>query len=247
MLTGRPSTASAAVAGSWALAVLAAAAAALALTSRPATSPSPAGGDVAVVRVTELPPPRLEGPLDLEEAFLARTSTRAFLDAPLAPEDLGQLLWAAQGERPEAQGGRTVPSAGGLYPLELYAVTADGVDHYRPAEHALARVRSDDVRPQLADAALGQRAFESAPAVLVVAGVVARSAEKYGERAEQYVWIEAGHAGQNLLLQAGALGLSAVPTGAFRDAEIARLLDLPEGSRPLYLIPVGRPAADEGA
>lgn len=235
----------AAVAGAWALAVLAAVAAAVALTRAPSATSRPDDLGPRVVRVTELPPPRLAGPLGLEEAILARRSVRAFRDAPLAADDLGQLLWAAQGERPAAQGGRTVPSAGGLYPLEVYIVTADGVGHYRPGAHALARVVEGDVRPRLATAALEQRAFATAPAVVVVAGVEARSAEKYGERAEQYVLIEAGHAGQNLLLQAAALDVGAVPTGAFDDADVAALLELPEGTQPLYLIPVGYPATDD--
>ena len=67
-------------------------------------------------------------------------------------------------------------------------------------------------------------------------------AVKYGARAERYVLIEAGHAGQNLLLQASALGLGAVPTGAFDDARITELIGLPAGAEPLYLIPVGEPA-----
>ena len=76
----------------------------------------------------------------------------------------------------------------------------------------------------------------------IVAAVYSRTEQKYGERAERYVKLEAGHAAQNLLLQAVSLGLGAVPIGAFHNDEVQEVLDLPSGHEPLYLIPVGHPA-----
>lgn len=201
-------------------------------------------GAVEVVEVRELPPPRTDGPLALEEAILLRRSVRVFEDVPLSSATLGQLLWSAQGRRPA--GGRTAPSAGGLYPLELYVASADGLVRYRPAEHAVETVVDRDLRPEIHDLALQQRAFRTAPAVVIVVGVEERMARKYGARAERYVNIEVGHAAQNLLLEATALGLGAVPTGAFRDAALTTLLQLPPGWAPLYLIPVGPPTQGDG-
>lgn len=194
---------------------------------------------VRVVPALALPSPRTDGRTSLEQAFLQRGSVREFDDEPLTLGELGQLLWAAQGQREE---GRTVPSAGGLYPLELYVAHPDGVYHYRSDGHEVAAVSGTDIREPLAVAALDQRAFHTAPAVVAITGVNERMARKYAGRAEQYVLIEAGHAAQNLLLQAGVLGIGAVPNGAFDDATVAELFGLPEGTAPLYLIPIGRPA-----
>lgn len=190
---------------------------------------------------TPLPPPRLSGPLSLEQALAARRSVREFGPQPLTAEELSQLLWAAQGVTHDS-GLRTAPSAGALYPLELYVVSADGTYRYSPARHDLAPVAAGDRRQALWQVALRQEPVRQAPAVLVVTAVYERTEAKYGrERTPRYVHLEAGHAAQNLLLQAVALGLGAVPIGAFDDAGVQAALSLPADHRPLYLIPVGRP------
>lgn len=194
---------------------------------------------VRVVPALALPTPRTDGETSLEQAILRRGSVREFRTAPLTLGELGQLLWAAQGQRAQ---GRTAPSAGGLYPLEVYVAHADGVYHYRADGHEVAATSGTDIRDRLAAAALDQRAFHTAPAVIAIAGVEERSARKYGARAERYVQIEVGHAAQNVLLQAAVLGIGAVPTGAFDDPVVAELFGMPQGTEPLYLIPVGRPA-----
>jgi SagB-type dehydrogenase family enzyme len=187
-----------------------------------------------------LPPPRITGSISLEEALAQRRSVRAFSSEPLSDGDIGQLLWAAQGITAEG-GRRTAPSAGALYPLELYAVTPDGLWRYLPAEHALAQLSDSDLRIALQGAALGQRAVGAAPLVVVITGVVERIEARYGpERAPRYVHLEAGHAAQGLLLQAVALDLGAVPIGAFTDRDVAQILGLPADEAPLYLLPVGR-------
>jgi SagB-type dehydrogenase family enzyme len=195
---------------------------------------SPTAGEAVL-----LPSPRTDGARSLEDVLASRRSVRAFRDEPIAAIDVAQLLWAAQGVT-DAEGGRTAPSAGALYPLELYVVDGAGASRYLPAEHALVSVAEGDLRHALGEAA-GQDAVLGAPAVFVLAGVEARTAARYGDRAERYVQLEAGHAAQNLLLQATALGLGAVPIGAFEDAAVARALGLADGERPLYLIPVGHP------
>lgn len=188
-----------------------------------------------------LPEPRLQGTLSLEEALSQRRSIRSFGVETLTMAELGQLLWAAQGFTTDS-GLRTAPSAGALYPLEVYAVTPDGVYHYLPQGHRLVPLVMEDVRPDLAAAALRQSSVAGAPAVIVIAAVYARTAKKYGQtRSERYVALEAGHAAQNVLLQAVALSLGAVPVGAFDDARVQGVLGLPADHQPLYLIPVGHP------
>jgi SagB-type dehydrogenase family enzyme len=180
--------------------------------------------------------------MSVEEAIERRRSMREFSGVALSDAELGQLLWAAQGITDRTMGLRTAPSAGALYPLELYLVTKSGVFHYEVRSHQLRQTKSTDVRQALSHAALGQESVRDAPAVFVFAGVYRRTANKYGVRAERYVHMEAGHAAQNLLLQAVALGLVAVPIGAFRDDEVEQVLALPAMHQALYLVPVGRSA-----
>jgi len=195
----------------------------------------------APVAVTPLPTPAVSGDVSLEAVLAGRRSVREFSDRPLAAAELGQLLWAAQGIT-DPRGYRTAPSAGALYPLEIYVATAGGLYHYVPARHALVVVGGSDVRQALVEAALRQEAVSQAPAVFVIAAVYERTAAKYGaERSPRYVHLEAGHAAQNILLQAVTLGLGAVPIGAFDDEAIQEAMGLPAEEQPLYLIPVGRP------
>lgn len=194
-----------------------------------------------------LPEPLLVGDTSLEETLEARRSVRAFRDEPLGLEAVAQLLWSAQGVSDEGRGFRTAPSAGATYPLETYLVAGSvdglepGVYRYDPDTHTIALTVAGDVRGDLAAAALSQRFIAEAPATVVFACVYARTAGRYGERAERYVHMEAGHAAQNLSLQSVALGLGTVPVGAFDDDRVASLLELPRDEAPLYVLPVGRP------
>ena len=189
----------------------------------------------------QLPAPATRGRISVEEALAARRSVREFEPEPLDLRQLSQLLWSMQGIT-HPGGLRTAPSAGALYPLEVYVVTATGLHHYEPRGHRLS-VRSDrDLRRALARAALGQECVARAPAVFVIAAVRARTEAKYGPaRSPRYVDMEAGHSAQNLLLQATALGLGGVPVGAFEDDGVQAALGLPRDHRPLYLVPVGKP------
>ncbi len=197
--------------------------------------------ETAAPPTIELPAPRLKGTLTLEEALARRRSVREFTGDALTLEEIGQLLWAAQGIT-HPTGKRTAPSAGALYPLEVYVILPESVYHYDPQEHSLRLHLQGDLRPGLYEAALAQEAVLRAPAVFAIAAVYARTAQKYGEeRSPRYVHLEAGHAAQNLLLQAAALDLGAVPIGAFYDEEVRAALALPVDHRPLYLIPVGHP------
>ncbi|HUU12496.1 MAG TPA: SagB/ThcOx family dehydrogenase [Terriglobia bacterium] len=189
----------------------------------------------------ELPEPVREGRMSVEEAIARRRSVRKFGKEALSAQQVSQLLWAAQGIT-HREGLRTAPSAGALYPLELYVATPDGFFHYEPQPHRLRRLTNRDLRPAIFRAALEQDAIREAPTVFVFTAVYERTAQKYGEgRTPRYVQMEAGHAAQNLLLEAVALGLGGVPVGAFHDADGQKTLALPREERPLYLIPVGHP------
>jgi SagB-type dehydrogenase family enzyme len=187
-----------------------------------------------------LPPPSLVGEKSLEEVIASRRSMREFTDQALSWSNISQLLWSAQGLA-DPGGLRTAPSAGALYSLEMYVALPDGAYHYLPHGHAMERVSERDLRQDLWQAGLRQDALRQASAIFVIAAVYERTEAKYGERAERYVHLEAGHAAQNMLLQAVALELGAVPIGAFSDDLVQAALGLPADHRPLYLIPVGHP------
>ena len=197
--------------------------------------------------IIDLPRLHEETPTDLDAFLASRRSVRTYAEEPVESEAVSRLLWAAQGINDPARGFRTAPSAGALYPLEVYLIVGEvpglaaGVYRYQPDGHQLKRMLSGDVRGKLAQAALGQDSVRRAPAVMVVSGFYERTTIQYGERGERYVHLEAGHAAQNLCLQVEALDLACVVIGAFRDEEVREALQLDEDETPLYLIPVGHP------
>ena len=174
-----------------------------------------------------------------------RRTVRDFSPQPVSLAAVGQLLWAAQGIS-SPRGLRTAPSAGALYPLELHliagAVAGLPAGHYRylPRGHALQLIDPGDLREPIARAALRQSWIAQAPALVVVSAVEARTTGKYGSRGVRYVHMEVGHASQNLLLQALAMGLGAATVGAFDDAALNRLLALPSGEQSLVILPFGQ-------
>jgi SagB-type dehydrogenase family enzyme len=190
----------------------------------------------------KLPGPPDQGTMTVEEALRLRRSVREFGSRPLSLAEIGALLWAAQGIT-SPEGFRTAPSAGALYPLEIYllvggaAALPAGLYHYQPRNHSLRLLREGDLRPQLQRAALDQEPVGKAPCTLIIAGVTARTAAKYADRAERYVLIETGHAAQNVCLEATNLGLALVTVGAFHDDQVRQILK--QGVRPLYLLPFG--------
>lgn len=203
------------------------------------------------MRKLALPAPRTTGELPLEEALLRRRSARSFAAESVSIAEIGQLLWAAQGVTSRA-GERTAPSAGGLYPLDVYlsaGLVTDlpaGVYEYVAAGHRLSVHADGDRRSSIARAALEQHFVAGGAAVLVIAADYARTARRYGPRAERYVHMEAGHAAQNVCLQAVALGLATVVVGAFDDEAINEALELPAEVAPLVLMPIGRPLGRSG-
>ncbi len=199
----------------------------------------------AVTSSVALPAPRLHGTVSVEEAIAARRTVRGFADTPVSVEALGQLLWAGQGITEPSRGRRAAPSAGALYPLELYAVSGavagvpTGVYRYDPVSHRLDRVRGGDPRAELVSRGGCQAWLGKAPVLLVVTARFERTTVKYGERGIRYVHMEVGHAAENVVLEAIALGLVSGVAGAFGDEAVREVLGLPRDVAPLYLIAVG--------
>lgn len=193
----------------------------------------------------ELPEPEWQGDVAVETALRNRRSVRTFGPEPLTLTEVSQLLWAAQGIR--VADFRTAPSAGALYPLEVHVAAGNvegldaGVYRYVPSAHGLSEVVRGDVRGSLAGAAWWQSWVREGAIALVISAVYERTTKKYGERGIRYVQMEAGHAAQNVYLQAQALGLGTVMVGAFRDNRVKKVLRLRDDEQPLGIMPVGKP------
>lgn len=196
----------------------------------------------------KLPPPSLQGKTSVEEAISRRRSVRSFKSAPLSLLQLSQILWSAQGITGTGKY-RAVPSAGATYPLEVFIIAGEqtiesleaGVYHYEAGVHSVKLHAKGDLRHRLAGAALNQSFIATAPLDIVVCAIFSRTTSMYGKRGEGYVYIEVGHASQNISLQAISLGLATTVVGAFDDGEVRRILELEEHVKPLYIIPAGKP------
>jgi SagB-type dehydrogenase family enzyme len=213
--------------------------------------PSANGQDKTTKPATfKLPLPRLTSSISVEEAISKRRSVREYKDSSLSLAELSQLLWAAQGITDSTtypgRALRAAPSAGALYPLEVYAVVgnvtglAPGIYKYKCASHDLETISLGDARTELAGAAVGRGALTQAAVDIVWTAVYERCAKKYQERAELYVPIEVGHSAENVFLQATALNLGAVVMGAFYEDKVQAVLKSPKDERALYVMPIGR-------
>lgn len=195
-----------------------------------------------------LPAPTRCGGMPVEEAITRRRSVRSYKRETLPLSHLSQVLWSAQGIT-SAEGLRAAPSAGATYPLEVYVLVGrgaveglgEGVYHYNVENHSLHLHKGGDLRKQLSTAALDQEFIAEAPVDIVICALYERTSWRYGGRTERYVHMEVGHAGQNIHLQAEALGLAVVMVGAFHDEEVSRVMGLEREVKPLYIIPLGKP------
>ena len=171
----------------------------------------------------------------LTEALARRRSTRTFTAKPLTQAEISQLLWAAQGITDD-KGHRTAPSASAQYYLHVYLASADGFFEYIPVGHQLKKLQAQDLRAKLS----AQPSVKFAPFVLLIAGEYERAAGKSGaDKGPRVVNLEAGHVAENVLLQATALGLGAVPVGGFEPKDAQQAASLPAQNTPIYLMPIG--------
>ena len=195
----------------------------------------------------KLPRPKTHGEISLETAIKRRRTIRSFTPEPLSLEQCSQLLWAAQGITEDRGFKRSAPSGGALYPMDIYAVVGgncvkgmeSGVYHYDPKGHAVSSVSEGDLRNKVAGAALSQTWMATAPLNIVITSEYYRITTKYGKRGIRYAIIEAGHIGQNILLQSEVMGLGAGLVGAFNDEKVRRVINIPPDHEPLLILPVG--------
>jgi len=195
----------------------------------------------------QLPDPKADGDVSLEMTIHQRRTVRSFHGTALTLTQLSQLLWAAQGITEPEGFKRAAPSAGALYPMDIYgAVGGDcierlnpGVYLYKSATHSFSLIQEGDVRRDIAMASLGQMWMSYAPITFVITAEYSRIMGKYGQRGVRYAMIEAGHIGQNIFLQSLALGLEAGIVGAFEDQKIIQVMGIKSTHEPLLLMPVG--------
>jgi SagB-type dehydrogenase family enzyme len=208
--------------------------------------------------IIKLPSPQLKGKVSLEETILRRRAVRRYRREPLDLSQLSQILWSAQGITGTREF-RAAPSAGATYPLEIFVFVGKqgvivseakqapeelqaGIYHYEADSHSLSLHKPADLRPDLARAALDEEFIVKAPVDIVICALYHRTSYRYGSRGERYVHMEVGHVGENIHLQAVALGLATVEVGAFHDEELRNVLGVDEQIKPLYIMPVGKPA-----
>lgn len=195
-----------------------------------------------------LPEPDLKG-MTVEEAIRARRSIRQYSPQPMDLRELSQLLFAAQGITGHMGSFplRAAPSAGALYPIEVYVVANNvqdlqrGLYHYSPHQHALELIKTADYQAKMSQCCLYQDFVGQAAVALVMTAVFDRTTAKYGQRGVRYVYMEAGHISQNVYLQATSLGLGAVAVGAFKDEDLNALLGIDgQGETAIYVNAVGK-------
>ncbi|MBD3343756.1 MAG: SagB/ThcOx family dehydrogenase [Chitinivibrionales bacterium] len=195
--------------------------------------------------------PQYDGGLSVAEAIYRRTSVRNFSKKPISFKALSQLLWAAGGKTVDGVSGatRSYPSAGGLYPLEIYLVCnsvdsiAAGVYRYEWKSHSLAGIKSGEVLDSLKQATYSSSLKSTiVPACIVITADYEMTARKYGDRgAQRYVPMDAGGCAQNVYLQARALGIATWPIGAFDDTSVKKVLGIADTEQvPLCIIPCGK-------
>ncbi len=191
----------------------------------------------------KLPSPAYTSKSSIEEVLKKRRSVRQYKSEALTLQEVAQLLWASQGVSSK-NGFRTSPSAGALYPLEVYLVSGNidklppGIYHYIPTKHVLQKLKNNDVRNQLTNAAFGQEAIQLGAVDILITAVFSRTTNKYGDEGKKFVFMEAGHAAQNIYLQAVSLHLGTVSIGAFDTNQVKTILDIKE--EPLYILPIGK-------
>jgi SagB-type dehydrogenase family enzyme len=197
----------------------------------------------------KLPAPDTESGITVSRAIQGRRSVRRYSEESLTLAEAGQLLWAAGGATVDGITGptRAYPSAGGIYPLEIYFASGNveglrpGLYRYDWKEHSLTEVIEGDIRPELSRAAYGQRMIASAPATIVITAMYEKTAGRYGERGRTlFVPMDAGHLGQNVHLEAESMGLGTVMVAGFAKEEVSKVLTGTQGE-PVYMMPVGRP------
>ncbi len=184
--------------------------------------------------------------MSLEKIIMQRRSIREYKNISLTSQEILKLLFAAQGITNKLRRLRAAPSAGALYPLEIYVVVGNvsdlsaGIYKYKVEKHELEKILDGDKRSEVYKAALSQSCVKNASAVIVICAIYEKTTKKYGERGKQYVHMEVGTVAENIYLQATALNLGTVFVGAFDDDDVAKTLNISKNEIPLCIMPVGK-------
>jgi SagB-type dehydrogenase family enzyme len=204
-----------------------------------------------IINVTSLPSPVLTGNISVEEAIQNRRSVRTFSNESITIGNLSQILWAAQGITDNQSSLRAAPSAGQVYPLEIYIIIGNngvsglenGVYHYVPSNNTLEKLLNGDLRSDLSGIANGQPWVKQAPIDILITGNYLKMVDKYSDKdlSTRFVDLEAGHVGENIYLESESLGLVTVSLGSFNEKQLVQLLNIPNNETPLYIFPVGYP------
>ncbi len=203
-----------------------------------------------VISYVNLPSPQLTGNLSVEAAIQNRRSVRKYSNQSVTLSNVSQVLWAAQGITDAQNQLRSAPSAGQVYPLEVYVIAGpnvsglqEGVYHYVPSNNTLEMYMNGDLRDNLSTIADGQPWVKQAPLNILITGDYRKMINKYPDTAlsTRFVNLEAGHAGENIYLQAESLGLVTVSLGSFDSNQLSKSFELPSNETPIYIFPIGHP------
>lgn len=202
-----------------------------------------------------LPKPKYNSNTSVENALYKRRSIRSYKNESLSIEEISQLLWAAYGITRKIENGpaylrgglKTAPSAGALYPLEIYIVAGNvtglepGIYKYRSKNHKLEIILKGDKRNELCIAGFYQKMIKNAPADIVYSAIYKRTCKKYGIRGrERYVCMDLGHSAENVYLQAFSLNIGTCAIGSFSDIKVKKVLNMTKEEEPLYIMPIGK-------
>jgi SagB-type dehydrogenase family enzyme len=197
-----------------------------------------------------LPAPQLTGNLSVEAAIENRRSVRHYSNESVTLDNVSQILWSAQGITNTQYQLRATPSAGQVYPLEVYVIAGpnvtglkEGVYQYEPSNNTLEMFMNGDLRGDLSTIADGQPWVKQAPLDILITGNNQKMMDKYPDKdlSIRFVDLEAGHAGENIYLQAESLGLVTVSLGSFDSNQLSQKFELPSNETPLYIFPIGHP------
>ena len=181
------------------------------------SDPGGAAGGGSGPEMIVLPSFEKNNPYPLDRALLERKSVRSFADRALSREELSRLLWATTGVNRE-DGHRTTPSGQGKYPIDVLVALPEGVYQYEPKEHRLVRILAEDIREKIPN----QDPFKKA--AMIVLYVINK------DRTSRLEWadLEIGCMGQNLYLEAAALGMGSRIIAGIKVADVTKILGLKE-------------------
>lgn len=193
----------------------------------------------------QLPKAETSSNNSIEKVLFSRRSVRTYKNEPLTLDQVAQLLWSTQSITSPRKF-RIAPSAGALYPLEIYLIAGNvqdlpaGIYKYDYTNHKIKKVVDGDKRSEMSDACLGQSCVKDGAINILICGIYQRTTGKYGERGKQYVHVEVGCVAQNVYLQVESLGLGTVYVGAINDKQIQQIAKLPANEIPFCVMPIGK-------